>query len=311
MNVIKIGRADDNNIRVPESFIRVSNYHSDILLEGGKLLYCDHSTNGTIINNQKIKNMRVHVFQGDRIDLPGGYSISWDEINKYFDPVQRPAIHRNPHDVEHRYSLDGSIVTDSVPLPSEVSGKIKVRDAESNSLGNKTVRMQQPDFEERKTLRKNPVDSLGKDAESSSLGLYGSLGGSRADGGLTDEEIKQKLGRWNWGAFFLTWVWGLIHKAPWTLVFLILPLYIACIAFLFPYGMGECLFASILFILLSLAYIALAIYLGFNGTKIAWNNGCFNSVVHACESIRKWNIAGFVVFALGLAAYILMCENFN
>lgn len=302
MNFIKIGRADDNTIQVPESYDRVSNYHAEILYEGGKLLFCDHSSNGTIINGQKIKKMSVHIFQDDVIELPGGYCVLWDDINKYFEPVMRPEIHRNPHDIEHSHAMSGSIVSNNIPLPQEVGRQTVVRNNNESSMGNETIKMNQSNLGGRQTMSKNSKTHTG----SQITGLYGSLGGSRADGGLTDEELNRQLGRWNWGAFFLTWIWGVSHKVRWTLVVLVTSL---CLGFTLPQSAYDKAYGTIYFILLflfSIVNIGIAVYLGFNATKIAWNNGCYNSIADARVSIRRWNIAGVIVFAIGLTFEIVI-----
>lgn len=302
MDIIHVGRADDNTIQVPESFIRVSNYHADILLEGGKLLYYDHSSNGTVINNQKIKNMKVHIFSGDNIELPGGYLLSWDMINRYFDSVQRPDIHRNPHNVELNHSFSGSIVTEDVPLPQEIGKKTIVRTNKIESNSFETIRMNQGG-QERPTMNKNEIRNI--PTEKSLNGLYGSLGGSREDGGLTDEEINHRLGRWNWGAFFLTWIWGLAHKERWTLVILFMNV---LSAFLSIGNWGNDMYWLIHIILpwvLALISLGLAVYLGLVANRRAWNNGCYNSIEHALGSIKKWTIAGSILFALNVVLVVI------
>lgn len=84
-------------------------------------------------------------------------------------------------------------------------------------------------------------------------------------------------GGFNFGAFWFTWVWGLNHKKPITLVALVLGI--------IPY-IG------------SLAAIGFAIWVGLNGNRWAWESGRFTSVQDClnCQRIwRNWAIAFLAV----------------
>lgn len=85
-NSISIGRDNRNDICVPRQFETVSNNHADIEYNNEKFYLIDHSTNGTRVNGEKVKNSRVEITNGDDIKLAGSYSITWDEIS-HFLPV--------------------------------------------------------------------------------------------------------------------------------------------------------------------------------------------------------------------------------
>jgi len=87
-------------------------------------------------------------------------------------------------------------------------------------------------------------------------------------------EIQDGLRKWNWGAFWLTWIWGIGHNS-----------YIALLA------------------LLPIANFIMPFYLGARGNELAWRNRYWNDLNELHSSQRKWAAAGFI-FA-GVIALIL------
>lgn len=101
---------------------------------------------------------------------------------------------------------------------------------------------------------------------------------------FTDSHVSSQLPNfldsWNWGAFSLSWLWGIFHGIYWPI------LVIACnfIPYVGPIiGLGVC------------------VYLGMNGNKMAWdifvtkNKG---DVFDFTQKQSKWNMAGIVVFVI-------------
>jgi len=83
-------------------------------------------------------------------------------------------------------------------------------------------------------------------------------------------DIKAKF---NWGAFYFNWIWGVNHKKPETLLILL--------AGLIPFG----------------ALIGM-IYIGYKGNEWAWASGRFRSVedMIECQSIwAKWALWMFIL----------------
>jgi hypothetical protein len=95
----------------------------------------------------------------------------------------------------------------------------------------------------------------------------------QGESAIVPEEVKG----WNWGAFALTWIWGIFSQV-W-------------IAFL-------------VFIPFPLFGLAWAIVLGVKGNEWAWRKKKWDSVEHFKNTQRPWNIAGIVVFAVGVIASI-------
>ena len=96
--------------------------------------------------------------------------------------------------------------------------------------------------------------------------------------------------RFNWGVFFLTWIWGLGNKSFITFFIFATTLvsWVPFIGFLAP--------------------LAFCIWCGIKGNEWAWQNKHFNSVNEFHEIQRKWAIAGiasFVIFWVIILAIIL------
>lgn len=106
--------------------------------------------------------------------------------------------------------------------------------------------------------------------------------GSSSD--VLPEEVKK---RFNWGAFFFSWIWGLNHKQP----ILLLALLFGCIPYL-----GV------------IAVLGMQIWAGLNGNQWAWQSGRFSTVddMENCQVIwAKWAlgvlIAYIVIIVLAIA----------
>ncbi len=89
MENITIGRNPESDLVISETFAKVSNEHADIQLANGVLTFIDHSSNGTIINGQKVHHSEKVIKQGDKIILAESYELRWGEIEKFF-----PVLHR-------------------------------------------------------------------------------------------------------------------------------------------------------------------------------------------------------------------------
>lgn len=258
-NKITIGRDYHCDIRIDESWDTVSNEHADIKDQGGTLVFYDHSTNGTLINGQKVHNRNVEIYPGDEIRLAGVFELDWNVINRYFPNLQRPTVTRN------------------------IRG-------EEPSAGRKTVRFQNQESQGystamgRKTEQFNP--NRPRQAEKPSMGGYEVKENYGMANAYSQADIDKAIEKWNWGAFFCTWLWGVFHKTYWPLLILI----VGCI----PY-VGQ------------VASLCLAVYLGMNGSKIAWNKEVYKDFDSFKRAQRNWTIGGCIWFGLNLliSAYIV------
>ena len=109
------------------------------------------------------------------------------------------------------------------------------------------------------------------------------IDGIRGDCSSNSDKVKsshpttEELGKWNWGAFFLNWIWGLGNGIYWPLV-LILCNFIPYIGWI--------------------ASIVICIVLGANGTKWAWKAKSWDSWNSFRETQHKWAIAALWFFGV-------------
>lgn len=83
--------------------------------------------------------------------------------------------------------------------------------------------------------------------------------------------------RFNWGAFFLSWIWGLANRSYITLV-------------IFPAAI-----LSIIPFLGIFVQLGLCVWFGINGNKWAWQNKKWNSIEEFNAVQKKWAIADTIV----------------
>ena len=92
-------------------------------------------------------------------------------------------------------------------------------------------------------------------------------------------EIPRELDRWNWGAFFLNWIWG-IGNSTW----------IALLTFVPVVG------------------FVMIFVLGARGSRWAWRNRAWRDAEHFRKTQRAWAIAGLAIWLAvigGVSALVL------
>lgn len=94
------------------------------------------------------------------------------------------------------------------------------------------------------------------------------------NGSLYKNDVENKF---NWGAFFLTWIWGIFNKSYITLI-------------IFP-----AILLSLIPIIGTIIPLGLSIWFGIRGNKWAWENGNFSSIASFHAIQKKWAIAGLIV----------------
>lgn len=80
-------------------------------------------------------------------------------------------------------------------------------------------------------------------------------------------EIPRELDRWNWGAFFLNWIWG-IGNSTWIALLMFVPI----VGFVMPFVLGA------------------------RGSRWAWRNRAWRDAEHFRKTQRAWAIAGLAVW---------------
>ena len=95
-----------------------------------------------------------------------------------------------------------------------------------------------------------------------------------AETAAAPQPIPPEIDRWNWGAFFLSWIWGLGNGTPIALLTLV-----------------------------PLVGFVMIFVLGAKGSRWAWRNKRWDSVEHFKRVQRKWAIAGVIVWIAGIALF--------
>jgi hypothetical protein len=93
---------------------------------------------------------------------------------------------------------------------------------------------------------------------------------SSPDIAVEPKPLPPEIDRWNWGAFFLSWIWGIGNATP-----------IALLA------------------LVPLVGFVMLFVLGARGSRWAWRNKRWDSVEHFKRVQRKWAISGLVIWIAG------------
>lgn len=94
------------------------------------------------------------------------------------------------------------------------------------------------------------------------------------------------LDTWNWGAFALSWIWGVCNGIYWPLLMIVLNF--------IPY-IGV------------LCSLSICTYLGFKGNNMAWTNAKQKgTTVYSFErSQATWNIVGLILFAISILLAVI------
>lgn len=260
---ITIGRADDNNIIVPESYDTVSNHHGEISRQGDVLVFHDYSSNGTIINGQNVHNTSVSIYPGDMIVVAGIYELGWNVINQYFPNSNRPTVIHN---------IRGD-------APTAGRKTVQLNSDNDRNVGRKTEQ-----FNIDNPPRRNTGDSprIQSERPTPAAQNYGQ------ENTYSQAEIDRTIEKWNWGAFFCTWLWGVFHKMYWPLAIIIISG--------IPYIGQVC-------------SLCLCVYMGLKGSRIAWNSGKYSDFDAYKKAQRNWAIGGLVWFLLSVAASAYLVYN--
>ena len=91
-------------------------------------------------------------------------------------------------------------------------------------------------------------------------------------GGPVPEEIKG----WNWGAFWLSWIWGIAHNV-WIALLALVP----CLGIIW------------------------AIVLGVKGSEWAWQQRQFDSIEQFKQTQAVWSKWGWIIGLVGIALWVL------
>lgn len=268
---ITIGRNPQSSIVISEDYDIVSNDHAEIVQEGNDLIFIDHSSNGTIINGQKIQGKTVNIYPGDRIILAGVYELSWDKINKFIIPVGRPTVARN---IRVNGGLDNRQRSETRILSERYQQDASRRDS-------------------------RVTDFMNRDEASSRTSVYDYREQTRREerkATTSSTQIDKEIDKWNWGAFYFGWIWGIFNKVYLALIQLVANIFAFALS---VSGLGV--IASFF----TLASFGIGIWLGVKGSRLAWDNGAYRNLEHFRSVRHGWNVAAAIVFGVTIFVIII------
>ncbi len=91
----------------------------------------------------------------------------------------------------------------------------------------------------------------------------------------TSGPVPEEIKGWNWGAFWLTWIWGIAHNV-----------WISLLAFCLP--------------------VIWQIVLGIKGSEWAWQHRQFDSIEQFKQTQAVWSKWGWILLAVAVVIWILM-----
>ena len=92
--------------------------------------------------------------------------------------------------------------------------------------------------------------------------------------------MEAEIKGWNWGAFFLSWIWGIGNST-----YIALLMFVPFVNFVMPFVLGA------------------------KGNKWAWQNRTWRDVEHFKHTQRKWTIAGLLLVLIVLPLFIFSISN--
>ncbi len=312
MITITIGRNDQNSVQIAEDFRRVSRNHGKIdVWENGELKLTDFSTYGTTINGKLVQNDTVDIKIGDEIILGGECTLNWGIIEKF---LPKPQTMGNSKETIVFYGNDnngndnkGSKET-VIFYGNDKDGDNTTQNGKETVFNNTTKNGKETvilgDDSKINDLYRTTGDVVVQKGSSLSNTNSESFH-SRSGKYWSNKEVNSFLKKWNWGAFFLSFVWGCFHKIYWPLYILAANLVVSVLPFLMK---GDDLIIAVAIItwIVHLAVFVAAVYLGINGSELAWKLGvCNKDLSEFKKKEKRWTTAGFITFGVGILAIIV------
>ena len=93
-----IGRDSINQIIIGDFSSKVSRNHATIHFDGHRIVFEDHSSNGTIINGRNVFRSSIEIRESDEILLGGEVRLPWSRIMPFltnYNPMKETTKNRN------------------------------------------------------------------------------------------------------------------------------------------------------------------------------------------------------------------------
>ncbi len=249
---IHAGRGRHNELIFNENI--VSTNHARLFYQSGQWFVEDtRSTNGTFLNGKKLASLRRYMFDPIRDQLMLG-SITLDPdkllpLKKAFDNYHKKMKGSTQNTDTHAKGIsEGGILQEQNPLihePLVISSDVPL----ANNL----------------TIEKNKIQ------ETPAAEVFENTSG-QGKSTIVPSQIK----KWNWGAFFLNWIWGIGNNT-----------YIALLG------------------LIPVVGFVMMVVLGLRGSEWAWQNKRWESIEHFQRVQRKWAQWGLGLFVAGITLYFI------
>ena len=193
--------------------------------------------------------------------MAGVYRLEWNILDRYFPNLRRPTVTKNSRGAGEQ--VGRKTVHKENNLRGYDSGYEMRKTEPFNHKSNRAENMGYRSYDQNQTS-----------------GFFGQANA------YSQAEIDKEIERWNWGAFFCSWLWAICHRIYWPIAILVIGL--------IPY-LGQ------------IASLALSVYLGLEGSRLAWNSGEYKDFEQFKSTQRKWMIGGVIWFIISVASttYIL------
>jgi len=231
MKQITIGRNTNSNIVVDSTYNTVSSNHATIIEDNGRIIFKDHSSNGSYVNGRLVHQTQAEIQMCDTIFLSRSYQLDMNQVRRYLGLGRETQCAPQQNDYTMQDLRQQHVV---IPQP-------QVQYQQQIVIPQPQVQYQQPIQQER--------------------------------------EKPKYLNKWNWGAFYFSWLWGVCNGVYWPLIVLI------------PY-VGQ------------IAALIICFVLGANGSRYAWDK--FNGSASDFDLKQEaWAKAAGVCFCITIILIII------
>lgn len=254
---ITVGRNPKSDI-VITGYDVVSYDHATIEYLDGKFLFIDDSSNGSLVNGRFLNHESCPINEPDSILLAGVCPLRWEEIYSRVPNLPNEGRRTQIYAARNMAGAQGQPYQPQQPQQPQP--------------------YQQP---QQPVQQMPPQQQLVYIAPQAPAVQQPQQPAPASNSSSKYTMTPQSLDKWNWGAFLLSWIWGIFNNVYWTLVALI------------P---------------IPLVGLIVAIIAGVKGTRQSWENGHWNESNYSefAQKQHNWAIAGLIVLLLSFVSTIIL-----